>query len=149
MVWGQHWLVVLLPIFSLVSAIGMASIPIYASHAHSNTQPFYVVSSAMYIYSVTSPGVIPMEVSLMLYISFVLATTLYCTMLIIYRIVAVAGVRHGPVGQLGVFRHFIEVLVESSALYSISLILYLAFTIHNDFGTYYLDVIAGIAKVCP
>ncbi len=87
--------------------------------------------------------------SLMLYISFTLATTLSCTILIIYRIVAVVGVRHGLAGRPGVFRHFIEVLVESSALYSISLILDLAFTIRNDFRAYYLDVIASIAKVCP
>ncbi len=62
---------------------------------------------------------------------------------------AVAGVRHGLVGRLGVFCHFIEVLVESSALYSLSLFLYLAFIICNDFGFCYLDVIVGIAKVCP
>ncbi len=85
----------------------------------------------------------------MLYISFILATTLSCTLLIIYRIVAVASVRHGLAGRLGVFHHFIEVLVESSALYSLSLILYLAFIIRKDFGGYYLDVIASIVKVCP
>ncbi len=132
MVWGQHWLVVLLPIFSLVSAVGMTSIPIYASHAHSNTQPFYVVSSILYLYTSLMHWQSHLwRYPLVLYISFILATTLYCTMLIIYRIVAVAGVRHGLAGQLGVFHHFIEVLVESSALYSISLILDLAFTIRK------------------
>ena len=92
---------------------------------------------------------IPMNISIMLYISFILVTTLSCTLLIIYRIVAVVGIRHGVAGRLGVFRRFIEVLVESSALYSISLILFLAFTIRNDSRQIYLDVIAGIAKVCP
>ncbi|KAK0203803.1 hypothetical protein DFS33DRAFT_1384068 [Desarmillaria ectypa] len=38
------------------------------------------------------------------------------------------------------------VLVESSALYPIALILYLAFTICVNFGVYYLDIIAAIAK---
>ncbi len=103
----------------------------------------------MYIYFADALAVTPVDVSLMLYISFILATTLSCTILIIYRIVAVVGVRHGLAGRPGVFRHFIEVLVESSALYSISLILDLAFTIRNDFRAYYLDVIASIAKVCP
>ncbi len=83
----------------------------------------------------------------MLYISFNLVTTLSCTLLIIYRIVAVASVRHGVVGRLGVFHRFIEVLVESSALYSISIILNLAFTIRHDTGEFYLDAIAAIVKV--
>ncbi len=87
----------------------------------------------------------------MLYISLNLVTTLSCTLLIIYRIVAVTGIRHGAMGQLGVYLHFIQVLVESSALYSISMILYLAFTIHDSSGlaSYYFNAIAGIAKVCP
>ncbi len=85
-----------------------------------------------------------------LYLSFNLVTTLSCTLLIIYRIVAVVGVRHGAVGRLGVFRHFVEVLVESSALYSISLILELASTTaHIDFGGNYIDAITAIAKVRP
>ncbi len=105
----------------------------------------------MYIYYFhTNAARLPANASAMLYISFILATTLSCTLLIIYRIVAVVGVRHGPAGQLGVFRHFIEVLVESSALYSISLILDLAFIqLPTDFGQRYFDAIASIAKVCP
>ncbi len=66
----------------------------------------------------------------------------------IYRILTVVGVRHGTGGRLRVYHRFIEVLVESSALYSISLIVYLPLTIHNDFGLVYLDDIAAIAKVC-
>ncbi|SJL12938.1 uncharacterized protein ARMOST_16372 [Armillaria ostoyae] len=129
MVWGQRWLVVLFPIFSLVSAIVSKAMEEYYGYISAPTRPS------------TSTGV-----SLMLYISFNLATTLYCTLLIIYRILAVAGVRRGAVGRLGVYRRFIEVLVESSALYSISVILDLAFTIRDNVGMYYLAVIAGIAK---
>ncbi|PBK73564.1 hypothetical protein ARMSODRAFT_639098 [Armillaria solidipes] len=83
----------------------------------------------------------------MLYLSFVLATTLWCTLLIIFRILTVTGVRRGVGGRLKVFRHFIGVLVESSALYSIALILSLACFIHNDLRLYYFGVIAGIVKV--
>ncbi len=83
----------------------------------------------------------------MLYISFSLTTTLSCTLLIIYRIVTVVGVKRGADGRLRVYQHFIEVLVESSALYSISLIVYLGLTIRMNLEMYYLDVIAGIAKV--
>ncbi|SJL12935.1 uncharacterized protein ARMOST_16369 [Armillaria ostoyae] len=127
-VWGRRWLVVLLPIFSLVSAIVSRTTTEYYSYINAPT-----------------PAA---KVSFLLYISFILATTLYCTLLIIYRIVTVTGVRRGTAGRLGVFRHFIEVLVESSALYTISLILDLAFTIHDPYGlaSYYVDVIASIAK---
>ncbi|KAK0232303.1 hypothetical protein EDD85DRAFT_970717 [Armillaria nabsnona] len=125
MAWGQRWLVVLLPIFSLFAAIVTRSMEVYYDYI--NALP-------------------PAGISLILYIFFNLATTLSCTLLIIYRIVAVAGVRHGTTGQLRVYHRFIQVLVESSALYSISLILFLAFTIHNDFRLRYLDSIAGIAK---
>ncbi len=92
-----------------------------------------------------------MNLFLTLYLSLNLATTLSCTLLIIYCIVAVTGVRHGVVGQLGVYRCFIEVMVESSALYSISLILDLVFAICDDInsGVGYLNIIVAIAKVCP
>ncbi|SJL12923.1 uncharacterized protein ARMOST_16356 [Armillaria ostoyae] len=125
MVWGRRWLVVLLPIFSLVSAI---------------------VSRTMKEYYFRINAFAISDIILMLYLSFNLVTTLSCTVLIIYRIVAVTGVRHGPMGRLGVYRRFIEVLVESSALYSISNILYLAFIIRDDIGWGYLDVITAIAK---
>ncbi|PBK89800.1 hypothetical protein ARMGADRAFT_1167172 [Armillaria gallica] len=123
MVWGQRWVVVLLPILSLICATVTRIIRAY--HDYSQT-----------------PG----EIFLMLYISFVLVTTLWCTVLIIYRILIVAGVKRGADSRLRVYRHFIEVLVESSALYSISLIVYLALIIRGDFGMYYLDEIASIAK---
>ncbi|KAK0496174.1 hypothetical protein EDD18DRAFT_1391028 [Armillaria luteobubalina] len=82
----------------------------------------------------------------MLYPSCVLATTLWCTLLIIYRILTITGVKYRANGRLRVYQHFLEVLVESLALYSISLVVYLALTIHEDSRLYYLDAIVGIAK---
>ncbi|PBK94567.1 hypothetical protein ARMGADRAFT_927377, partial [Armillaria gallica] len=135
MVWGQCWLVVLLPIFSLVSAISMVS-PTYTFYAH----------TMIVYYDKVNPASPLQNIFTILYISLILVTTLSCTLLIIYCIVAVTGIRHGAVGRLRVYRCFIEVLVESSAFYSISLILDLAFTIHNDVRMHYFDTIAGIAK---
>ncbi len=83
-----------------------------------------------------------------LYPVFVLATTLWCTFLIIYRILTIAGVKRGAGGQLRLYHRCIEVLVESSALYSISLIVYLALYISNSLREYYFDIIAAIARVC-
>ncbi|KAK0464567.1 uncharacterized protein EV420DRAFT_1516996 [Desarmillaria tabescens] len=123
MVWGRRWLIVLLPILSLISAIVSRIIDMY------------------HIYSSASGSVF-----LTLSISFVLATTLWCTLFIIFRILTVTGVRRGAGSRLRVYHCFIEVLMESSALYSITLIIYLVFFIRADFGFYYLDSIASIAK---
>ncbi|KAK0454036.1 uncharacterized protein EV420DRAFT_616436 [Desarmillaria tabescens] len=121
MVLGRYWLIVLLPILCLISATVSKIVEVYYN------EPFP-----------------------MLYISFVLATTLLCTLLMVIRILTVAGVRprRGTEGRLRVYHRFIDVLVKSSALYSISLILFLAFTIHDpdDLGLYYFGVIADIAK---
>ncbi|KAK0434387.1 uncharacterized protein EV420DRAFT_1754533 [Desarmillaria tabescens] len=86
------------------------------------------------------------SISLTLYLSFILTTTLWCTVFIIFRITTVTGVRRGAGGRLRVYYRFIGVLVESSALHSIARVLFLAFYIHNDFGPYYLDPVASIAK---
>ncbi|KAK0446397.1 uncharacterized protein EV420DRAFT_1648074 [Desarmillaria tabescens] len=124
MVWGQHWLIVLLPILSLISATVSKIIDVYHQYFSEN-------------YSV---------LFLTLYASFILVTTLWCTLLIIFRILAVTGVRRSAGSRLRVYYSFIEVLVESSALYSIALILYLAFFLCDDFEYLYFDAIAGIAK---
>ncbi|KAK0472719.1 hypothetical protein IW261DRAFT_1611415 [Armillaria novae-zelandiae] len=103
-VWGQRWFVVIFPILSLISATVSKIIDVY--HEYFNAPA----------------GVFPT-----LYISFVLATTLFCTLLIIIRILT-------------------KYWWNSSALYSISLILYLAFTICVNWGGAYFDAIAAIAK---
>ncbi len=83
-----------------------------------------------------------------LYISFYFATTFWCTLLIIYRIFIIVRVRYEAEGRLGPYRHFIEVLVESSAIYAIPAALYLAFILRNSMGLFYLDSITNVTKVC-
>ncbi|KAK0192744.1 hypothetical protein F5146DRAFT_1041288 [Armillaria mellea] len=123
-VWGRRWHVVLLPILSLISATVLKVFEVYHE---------YFDAPAASVFQ-------------LLYISFILATTLSCTLLIIFRILTVTGTRWGAEGRLRVFHRLIEVLVQSSALYSISLTLDLAFAIRDSLGGYYSDVIAGIAK---
>ncbi|KAK0226523.1 hypothetical protein IW262DRAFT_1294700 [Armillaria fumosa] len=122
-VWGRRWLVVLLPILSLISATVSKIIEIH--------HEYLGISSSVFV---------------TLYFSFTLATTLWCTVLIIFRILTVTGVRRGAGGRLRVYRRFIEVLVESSALYSIAMIFFLAFFLCNNFGWYYADAITSAAK---
>ncbi|KAK0480759.1 hypothetical protein IW261DRAFT_1563439 [Armillaria novae-zelandiae] len=125
MVWGRRWVVALLPSLSLISATVSKIIKLYRQYFDVNAPP----------------GIFPI-----LYIAFVLTTTLWCTILIIYRILIVTGVKHGADSRLRVYQHFILVIIESSALYSISLLVFLAFTIRGDLGMHYLDAIAGTAK---
>ncbi|KAG7451954.1 uncharacterized protein BT62DRAFT_1031428 [Guyanagaster necrorhizus] len=49
-------------------------------------------------------------------------------------------------GGLRAYHHVIEVLVESLALYSISLILYLASFTQNGMTLFYFDILAGITR---
>ncbi|SJL11315.1 uncharacterized protein ARMOST_14718 [Armillaria ostoyae] len=127
MVWGRRWPIVLLPVLSLISATVFKILETYAAN---------------YIYYISMPILLFPT----LYAAFILATTLLCTILIIYRILTVTGVKRGAGGQLRVYHRCIEVLVESSALYSISLIVYMALNIRHNVGLLYLEVIAVIAK---
>ncbi len=76
----------------------------------------------------------------LIYAVLMLATTVMCTLLIVYRIV-----RHAP--GMSASRKIIEMLVESSALYSISLIVYLALVSQNSESLNYADTIAAYVKV--
>lgn len=83
-----------------------------------------------------------------LYASFMLAATLWCTLLIIYRIWSITRRSIQIEDKKGAYHHIIEALVESSALYSTSLILYIAFYATNSEMVYYSDVVTAISRVC-
>ncbi|KAK0454000.1 uncharacterized protein EV420DRAFT_614827 [Desarmillaria tabescens] len=81
-----------------------------------------------------------------LYSSFVLVTTIWCTAFIIYRILTVGQASGEVGGGVSFYRHVIEVLIESSALYSVSLILLVVFEVREVQARYYVDVMTGIAR---
>ncbi|KAK0219652.1 hypothetical protein EDD85DRAFT_960837 [Armillaria nabsnona] len=118
LVWGRRWLAVLLPVVFLISGTVFKIIGTY------NTNPF-------------APAF-----GYVIYASFMLASTLWCTSLIIYRVVTVAQAG----GGLKDYRHVLEVLVESSALWSMSLILYIAFLARNDISSIYFGTLAAFAR---
>ncbi|KAK0501044.1 hypothetical protein EDD18DRAFT_788412 [Armillaria luteobubalina] len=117
--WGRRWLTVLLPGLLLVS----------------HTVFKIIAISRHYVYP---DGYM---VEYVLCSSFTLASTLWCTLLIICRIVILV-----QPSRLGAYRRVIEILVESSALYAISLILFVAFYARNDAIFYYFDVLSAIAR---
>ncbi len=81
---------------------------------------------------------------LILYISFNIATTILCTLLIIYRIITVS---HAGMGVRS-FRGIIEIIVESALIYSITLLVYLVLVACNSDKGPYLDLLAALTRVC-
>ncbi|KAK0234163.1 hypothetical protein IW262DRAFT_1334749 [Armillaria fumosa] len=117
--WGRRWLTVLLPGLLLVSHTVFKIIAICRHYAPPDGYMLaYVLCS-----------------------SFALASTLWCTLLIICRIVILV-----QPSRLGAYRRVIEILVESSALYAISLILFVAFYARNDAIFYYFDILSAITR---
>ncbi|KAK0466024.1 uncharacterized protein EV420DRAFT_1709727 [Desarmillaria tabescens] len=117
-IWGRNRLIVLLPTLCLVSSIVFKSIDMYMVFTDGNKlDPLYSVP----------------------YASFTLVTTIWCTLGIVYRILSIGG-------NLRAYHRAIEILVESSTLYSVALILYVAFYAHNDWGADYLGSVAMVAR---
>lgn len=83
--------------------------------------------------------------SMVLFSSLVLATTLWCTILIVFRISTVARAGSG----LNAYRRVIEVFVESSVLYSASAILYLVFRAVESPRFLYMDSLMAAMRVRP
>ncbi|KAK0492352.1 hypothetical protein EDD18DRAFT_1413747 [Armillaria luteobubalina] len=75
----------------------------------------------------------------MIYAFLTFATNLMCAVLIIYRIL-----RHAR--GMSTSRKIIEMLIESCAMYLISLIIYLALVSKNSAVSYYADVIAAYVR---
>ncbi len=78
------------------------------------------------------------------YLSFSMATTILCTLLIIYRIITVS---YGGMG-IQTFRGVIEIIVESSLIYSIMLIIYVVLVACDNFGGKYVDILTSSTRVC-
>ncbi|KAK0465682.1 hypothetical protein IW261DRAFT_1613391 [Armillaria novae-zelandiae] len=75
-----------------------------------------------------------------------LATTIWCTVLIIYFILAAGRISDGIGGGLGVYRNAIEILIQSSALYSVFLIFFVPLEFRGDRAAPYIDALSGIAR---
>ncbi len=86
-------------------------------------------------------------VFLIIYISCVIATTLWCTILIVLRILIVIRAQRGEGGSLGEYRHVIELLIESSALHSVTLIIYVALEGSSNWASDYFNTLAAITTV--
>ncbi len=79
----------------------------------------------------------------MLYSSLILATLLWCTILIVYRILRVGG----AAGRMHVYQRLIEMLVESALLYSAVIIVVLVFEVRNEVTAGYVQELAIAMRV--
>ena len=78
-----------------------------------------------------------------LYTSLILATLLWCTTFIIYRIVRVGG----TAGRIHVYQRVIEMLVESASLYSAVLVVLLVFEARNEVAGAFIQNLAVAMRV--
>ncbi|KAK0493429.1 hypothetical protein EDD18DRAFT_1108207 [Armillaria luteobubalina] len=132
-VWGRSWRVVLVPIACTTLATGMRFIVHTASRG---IVAYYDAFGAL-----ASPQAIFLEEAVnwaMLYASLIMATLLWCTILIIYRILRVGG----TAGRIHVYQRVIEMLVESALLYSVVLVVLLVFEARNERAAVYIEDLA-------
>lgn len=126
-VWGQDWKITVVPIISTMLYTAFSIIAIYQTTTS------------------TSFGAVGVDYATALY-SCTLATTIFCTGAIIYRVVAVS---RGSGQSLRSYKGVVEILVESSALYCIStlfaLIAYVKSGPASEFASAFWTSITGIA----
>ncbi|KAK0244823.1 hypothetical protein EDD85DRAFT_932820 [Armillaria nabsnona] len=129
--WDCQWRVVAIPILSAVAGTVMKTMQILCAVLNFNHD---LVGNA------------PFEADIdwsLIYAFLTLATTLTCALLIIYRIV-----RHAP--GMSASRKIVEMLIESCAMYSVSLIIYLALVSKNSEVSYYADnITAYVRAIAP
>ncbi|SJL10522.1 uncharacterized protein ARMOST_13909 [Armillaria ostoyae] len=131
MVWGKRWPIVVLPILFLISGIVLKIIMTYKQCIGL----LITESEATFI-----------NLLMILYMAFILATTLWCTLMIIFRILSVGRASNGSGRPFRVYRHVIEILVESSALYAIFLLLDMVLVACQNMANFYMEDMAGFAR---
>ncbi|KAK0196276.1 hypothetical protein F5146DRAFT_1176598 [Armillaria mellea] len=130
-VWGRAWRVVLVPIACTTLAIIIRGIiTYYSSYGPVENMP----PQAQYLEHLQKAGV---NWSV-LYSSSILATLLWCTIFIIYRILRVGGIAAG----MRVYRRLVEILVESAALYSAVIVVLLVFEVRSEPAEIYVEEFA-------
>ncbi|SJL14018.1 uncharacterized protein ARMOST_17470 [Armillaria ostoyae] len=134
-VWGRSWRVVLIPIVCTTLAIISRGIVTY----YSTFGPIdNVPPQALYLEKIVNWAV--------LYSSLILATFLWCTILIVYRILRLGGVAAG----MRVYHRVIEMLVESASLYSAVIVVLLVFEVRDEVAGAYIEEFAiAIRGIAP
>ncbi|PBK95515.1 hypothetical protein ARMGADRAFT_1011349 [Armillaria gallica] len=81
---------------------------------------------------------------LMIYVSFAMATAIWCTVLITYRLLTSPREKDGSEDGPSLYHRTVELFVESGILYAVGLILYVVFVARTEWTHYYLEPVAEI-----
>ncbi|KAF8918445.1 hypothetical protein CPB85DRAFT_84744 [Mucidula mucida] len=117
-IWSKNWWVVALPLVSFVAGLVFDGFFLWQDIGHSVENAHLNWGLAAVNWGVA-------------YFSTSLATTLICTSLIVFRISTV-GHGAGYAVSLKSYKGIIEIVVESAALYAVSLIIFMAFLARDD-----------------
>ncbi|SJL17090.1 uncharacterized protein ARMOST_20632 [Armillaria ostoyae] len=125
--WERRWRIILLP--GLCAIAGTIAKFLQIRSIFINTS------------DIENSGVFAADIDwALIYLSLMLTTTLLCTLLIVYRIVRLAS-------GVSSYRKIVEIVIESSAMYSLTLIVYLALVARNLESSFYADIITAYVKV--
>ncbi|KAK0221098.1 hypothetical protein EDD85DRAFT_261923 [Armillaria nabsnona] len=131
-VWGQSWRIVLVPIACTILAIVSRGILTCYIALGPDVPPRVLFLE----------NIISWSVLYSLYTSLILATLLWCTTFIIYRIVRVGG----AAGRIHVYQRVIEMLVESASLYSAVLVVLVVLEARKELAESYIEDLAGTIR---
>ncbi|SJL15476.1 uncharacterized protein ARMOST_18974 [Armillaria ostoyae] len=125
--WDRQWRIVFLPIICTIAGTAMK-----------------IMETLSVVYSSTDDiskiGVFAPQIDWsLIYIVLTLTTTVLCTVLILYRIGRFAH-------RLLLFRSIISALIESSAIYTLALVVYLALVRGNTMSAAYADIVATYVR---
>ncbi|KAK0472645.1 hypothetical protein IW261DRAFT_1596781 [Armillaria novae-zelandiae] len=126
--WGRQWLIVFIPSLCAIAGTVAKSLQIRSTFINTTSD-------------IGNTGGFAAQIDwALIYLSLTLATTLLCTLLILYRIVRLAS-------GVSSYGKIVEIVIESSAMYSLTLIVYLALVARNLESAYYADMIMAYIKV--
>jgi len=143
-VWNRNWKIVLIPILATLASAGLAGVTIFdqvvADRSHEATIATKKKADFIRISTV--------------YFALSIATSLLTTMMITFRILSVHYACADEMKQrrrLGrTYRLVIETLVESAAIYSVTLIIFIVLLTHKNVNVYYAQSIhAQVAGLAP
>ncbi|KAK0244890.1 hypothetical protein EDD85DRAFT_932854 [Armillaria nabsnona] len=120
--WDRQWRMVLIPMVCTVASIVMKGIQIFTASRNPGINHFTTEINWSLVY-----------------ILLTLSTTVMCTVAIVYRLLRCAP-------GISASRKLVEMLIESSSIYSLSLIIYLATVSKNLESSFYADIIAAYCK---
>ncbi|PBK96046.1 hypothetical protein ARMGADRAFT_1142744 [Armillaria gallica] len=125
--WERRWRIILIP--GLCAIVGTIAKFLQIRSIFINTS------------DIGNSGVFAADIDwALIYLSLTLTTTLLCTLLIVYRIVRFAS-------GVSSYGKIVEIVIESSAMYSLTLIVYLALVARNIESSFYADIITAYVKV--